>query len=55
MSDLNLMRHDDRLEMFNLTETFYWRDIDRYNYTSHRGPEYSLYTGLSLAQYSQVQ
>ena len=52
--ELKLNSPEDTLEIFNMTGTFYWGDIDRYNYTSTTGPPYSLYTGLTLAQYSKL-
>ena len=44
--ELKLTPPEDTLEIFNMTGTIYWGDIDRYNYTSTTGPPYSLYTSL---------
>ena len=30
LNEIGIMRPNDTLEMFNLTETYYWRDIDRW-------------------------
>ena len=45
--------HNDTLELNGLTETVYWRDLDRTNWTDPQHPvfaPYTLYTGLTLGQ-----
>ena len=42
---------EDKIAMFGLTETVYWTELDRWNYTNPKNPippDYSLYTGLKL-------
>ena len=42
---------EDKIAMFGLTETVYWNELDRWNYTNPKNPippDYSLYTGLKL-------
>ena len=45
--------YNDTLELKGLTETVYWRDLDRTNWTDPHHPvfaHYNLYTGLTLGQ-----
>ena len=47
------LNHNDTLELHGLTETVYWRDLDRTDWTDAKHPvfaPYTLYTGLTLGQ-----
>ena len=42
---------EDKIFMYGLTETVYWNELDRWNYTDPKNPippDYSSYTGLTL-------
>ena len=42
---------EDKIGLYNLTETIMWTDLDRWNYTDIHDPQpppYSLYTLMSL-------
>ena len=48
---------DDRIAAYNMSETIYWRDLDRWKYTDIQEPKppcYTEYTGLSLKDSSYV-
>ena len=48
----NLIHPKDQVQLFNLTETILWSDLDRWNYYGDPDdptpPSYSLYTGFTL-------
>lgn len=49
--------YDDKIAAYNMTETVYWRNLDRWNYTDLHDPQppsYTEYTGLSLKDSSYV-
>ena len=49
----NGIEYNDTLELHGLTETVYWRDLDRTDWTDAKHPvfaPYTLYTGLTLGQ-----
>ena len=49
----NGIEYNDTLELHGLTETVYWRDLDRTDWTDAKHPvfaHYTLYTGLTLGQ-----
>ena len=43
---------NDQIYLYNMTETIYWSEIDRWDYSSDppTPPPYTLYTGLSLLE-----
>ena len=45
---------DSKIELFNMTETVYWSELDRWDYSNPQHPtppSYKLYTGVSLNEY----
>ena len=44
---------DSKIELFNMTETVYWSELDRWDYSDPQhpaSPSYKLYTGMSLGE-----
>ena len=44
---------ESKIELFNMTETVYWSEVDRWNYSDPQHPvlpSYKLYTGMSLGE-----
>ena len=44
---------DSKIELFNMTETVYWSELDRWDYSDPQhptAPSYKLYTGLNLQE-----
>ena len=51
------INYDDRITAYNMSETVFWRDLDRWDYTDPNDPKpppYSDYTGLSLQDSSKA-
>ena len=49
------IKYDDKITVYNMSETVYWRHLDRWNYNDMQKPEppcYTEYTGLSLQESS---
>ena len=44
---------DSKIELFNMTETVYWSELDRWDYSDPQhptSPSYKLYTGINLQE-----
>ena len=44
---------DSKIELFNMTETVYWSELDRWDYSDPQhptAPSYKLYTGINLQE-----
>ena len=44
---------EDKIGLYGLNETFYWLELDRWNYSNPQDPQppsYSIYTGMSLKE-----
>ena len=44
---------DSKIELFNMTETVYWSELDRWDYSDPQhptSPSYKLYTGMNLQE-----
>ena len=51
------INYDDKIAAYNMSETVYWRQLDRWNFTDLQNPQppcYTEYTGLSLKDSSYV-
>ena len=51
------INYDDRITAYNMSETVFWRDLDRWDYTDPNDPKpppYSDYSGLSLQDSSKA-